>query len=88
MPDIPRKIMHTIIRDLIRAQRKEDAPTTATRITRKALRLLHEEVEALAKELFESAHLIEQKMQPGRKTLQVEALQVARMLHTTKKHKG
>jgi histone H3/H4 len=75
MPEIPRKIVHAIIRDLIIAH----GPPTKTRISRKALRLVHEQAEALVKELFETAQIIEAKMQPGRKTLQVEALQVARL---------
>jgi histone H3/H4 len=72
--DIPYEIMQKIIRAQVKKMRTS---ASLNRISRKAFRLLHREVEAVAKHLFEVAQGLQEKMHPDRKTLHVEVLQVA-----------
>ena len=72
--EIPYEIMQKIIREQVKKVRTS---ASLNRISRKAFRLLHKEVEAVAMRLFEVAQGLQEKMHPDQKTLHVETLQVA-----------
>jgi histone H3/H4 len=70
--DIPRKTISAIVRQLIKK-----TSTYEKRISKSALKIIHEEAESFLKDLFAKAQTMGENINPQRKTLHIEMLRLA-----------